>query len=157
VARRLLAIATEDIGNADPRAMDVALNAWDIYHRVGPSEGERALAQATIYLASAPKSNAVYSAFNQAMQDVKNEPSFEVPHHLRNAPTNLMKDLGYGAEYRYAHNEPGAYAAGENYFPEQIKDRQYYQPSERGLEQKIKQKLAYLNEQDELSELKRYD
>jgi putative ATPase len=142
VARRLLAIATEDIGNADPRAMDVALNAWDIYHRVGPSEGERALAQATIYLASAPKSNAVYSAFNQAMQDVKNEPSFEVPHHLRNAPTNLMKDLGYGAEYRYAHNEPGAYAAGENYFPEQIKDRQYYQPSERGLEQKNKTKTG---------------
>ena len=157
IGRRLLAIATEDIGNADPRAMQVALNAWDIYHRVGPKEGERALAQAAIYLASAPKSNAVYTAFKQAKRDIASEASFEVPHHLRNAPTNLMKDLGYGAEYRYAHDEPGAYAAGENYLPEEIADRTYYQPTERGLEQKIKAKLEYLKQQDQLSELKRYD
>ncbi|WP_100913309.1 replication-associated recombination protein A [Pseudoalteromonas spongiae] len=157
VGRRLLAIATEDIGNADPRAMQVALNAWDIYHRVGPAEGERALAQAAIYLASAPKSNAVYTAFKQAKHDIANEPSFEVPHHLRNAPTNLMKDLGYGAEYRYAHDEPGAYAAGEKYLPEEIANRKYYQPTERGLEQKIKAKLDYLTEQDNLATRKRYD
>ncbi|WP_462179873.1 replication-associated recombination protein A [Pseudoalteromonas gelatinilytica] len=157
VARRLLAIATEDIGNADPRAMEVALNAWDIFQRVGPSEGERAIAQATIYLASAPKSNAVYMAFNQALQDVKNEPSYPVPEHLRNAPTNLMKDLGYGAEYRYAHNEEGAFAAGEKYFPEAINDRQYYFPTDRGLEQKIKQKLDYLSQRNEQSDIKRYE
>ncbi|MCF2917881.1 replication-associated recombination protein A [Pseudoalteromonas sp. Cn5-37] len=157
VARRLLAIATEDIGNADPRAMEVALNAWDIFQRVGPSEGERAIAQATIYLASAPKSNAVYMAFNQAMQDAKNEPSHPVPEHLRNAPTNLMKDLGYGAEYRYAHNEEGAFAAGEKYFPEAINDRQYYFPTDRGLEQKIKQKLDYLTQRNEQSDIKRYE
>ena len=157
VARRLLAIATEDIGNADPRAMEVALNAWDIFQRVGPSEGERAIAQATIYLASAPKSNAVYMAFNQAMQDAKNEPSHPVPEHLRNAPTSLMKDLGYGAEYRYAHNEEGAFAAGEKYFPEAIHDRQYYFPTDRGLEQKIKQKLEYLTQRNEQSDIKRYE
>ena len=157
VARRLLAIATEDIGNADPRAMEVALNAWNIFQRVGPSEGERAIAQATIYLASAPKSNAVYMAFNQAMQDAKNEPSHPVPEHLRNAPTSLMKDLGYGAEYRYAHNEEGAFAAGEKYFPEAINDRQYYFPTDRGLEQKIKQKLDYLTKRNEQSDIKRYE
>ncbi|WP_062569175.1 MULTISPECIES: replication-associated recombination protein A [Pseudoalteromonas] len=157
VARRLLAIATEDIGNADPRAMEVALNAWDIFQRVGPSEGERAIAQATIYLASAPKSNAVYMAFNQALQDAKNEPSHPVPEHLRNAPTSLMKDLGYGAEYRYAHNEEGAFAAGEKYFPEAIHDRQYYFPTDRGLEQKIKQKLDYLTQRNEQSDIKRYE
>ncbi len=157
VARRLLAIATEDIGNADPRAMEVALNAWDIFQRVGPSEGERAIAQATIYLASAPKSNAVYMAFNQALQDAKNEPSHPVPEHLRNAPTSLMKDLGYGAEYRYAHNEEGAFAAGEKYFPEAINDRQYYFPTDRGLEQKIKQKLEYLTQRNEQSDIKRYE
>ncbi|MDC3189096.1 replication-associated recombination protein A [Pseudoalteromonas elyakovii] len=157
VARRLLAIATEDIGNADPRAMEVALNAWDIFQRVGPSEGERAIAQATIYLASAPKSNAVYMAFNQAMKDAKNEPSHPVPEHLRNAPTSLMKDLGYGAEYRYAHNEEGAFAAGEKYFPEAINDRQYYFPTDRGLEQKIKQKLDYLTQRNEQSDIKRYE
>ncbi len=157
VARRLLAIATEDIGNADPRAMQVALNAWDIFQRVGPSEGERAIAQATIYLASAPKSNAVYMAFNQALQDAKNEPSHPVPEHLRNAPTSLMKDLGYGAEYRYAHNEEGAFAAGEKYFPEAINDRQYYFPTDRGLEQKIKQKLDYLTQRNEQSDIKRYE
>ncbi|CAH9058169.1 Replication-associated recombination protein A [Pseudoalteromonas sp. CIP111854] len=156
VARRLLAIATEDIGNADPRAMQVALNAWDIYQRVGPSEGERAIAQATIYLASAAKSNAVYMAFNQAKQDAMSDPDFEVPAHLRNAPTTLMKELGYGEEYRYAHNEAGAFAAGENYFPEQVKDRQYYHPSDRGLEKQIKSKLEYLQQQNQQSDTKRY-
>ncbi len=157
VARRLLAIATEDIGNADPRAMQVALNAWDIFHRVGPSEGERAIAQATLYLASAPKSNAVYMAFNQAKADVAKEKSYEVPPHLRNAPTELMKDLGYGAEYRYAHNEEGAFAAGESYLPYEIHRRQYYYPTERGLEQKIKAKLDYLQDLNLQSDNQRYD
>lgn len=156
VARRLLAIATEDIGNADPRAMQVALNAWDIFQRVGPSEGERAIAQATIYLASAAKSNAVYMAFNQAKQDAATDPDYQVPVHLRNAPTKLMKELGYGDEYRYAHNEEGAFAAGENYFPEEIKDRQYYVPSERGLEKQIKDKLEYLRSLNQMSVNKRY-
>jgi putative ATPase len=156
VARRLLAIATEDIGNADPRAMQVALNAWDIFQRVGPSEGERAIAQATIYLASAAKSNAVYMAFNQAKQDASTDPDYQVPVHLRNAPTKLMKELGYGDEYRYAHNEEGAFAAGENYFPEEIKDRQYYVPSERGLEKQIKDKLEYLKSLNQMSVNKRY-
>lgn len=157
VARRLLAIATEDIGNADPRAMQVALNAWDIFQRVGPAEGERAIAQATLYLASAPKSNAVYSAFNQAKADVASEPSFAVPTHLRNAPTKLMKELGFGEGYRYAHDEEGAYAKGECYLPKEIKDRRYYVPSERGLEQKIKAKLEYLKMLDESVLEKRYD
>jgi putative ATPase len=156
VARRLLAIATEDIGNADPRAMQVALNAWDIFQRVGPSEGERAIAQATIYLASAAKSNAVYMAFNQAKHDAATDPDYQVPVHLRNAPTKLMKELGYGDEYRYAHNEEGAFAAGENYFPEEIKDRQYYVPSERGLEKQIKDKLEYLKSLNQMSVNKRY-
>jgi len=157
VARRLLAIATEDIGNADPRAMQVALNAWDIYQRVGPGEGERAIAQATLYLASAAKSNAVYTAFNQAKQQASELPSFPVPEHLRNAPTELMKDLGYGSEYRYAHDESGAFSAGENYFPEALKDTQYYHPVDRGLEKKIKEKLDYLTALDQQSTLKRYE
>lgn len=156
VARRLLAIATEDIGNADPRAMQVALNAWDIFHRVGPSEGERAIAQATLYLASAPKSNAVYMAFNQAKRDASSDPNYPVPEHLRNAPTKLMKELGFGEEYRYAHNEPGAFAAGENYFPEAIQERQYYQPTDRGLEKQIADKLNYLQTQNAQSSTKRY-
>nr|WP_275668328.1 replication-associated recombination protein A [Pseudoalteromonas piscicida] len=156
VARRLLAIATEDIGNADPRAMQVALNAWDIFHRVGPSEGERAIAQATLYLASAPKSNAVYMAFNQAKRDASSDPNYPVPEHLRNAPTKLMKELGFGEEYRYAHNEPGAFAAGENYFPEAIQERQYYHPTDRGLEKQIADKLNYLQTQNAQSSTKRY-
>jgi putative ATPase len=156
VARRLLAIATEDIGNADPRAMQVALNAWDIFQRVGPSEGERAIAQATLYLASAAKSNSVYMAFNQAKHDAQTDPDFQVPAHLRNAPTKLMKELGYGDEYRYAHNEEGAFAPGENYFPEEIKDRQYYMPSDRGLEKQISDKLNYLKSLNQASSNKRY-
>lgn len=148
VARRLLAIATEDIGNADPRAMQICLNAWDIFHRVGPAEGERAIAQATLYCASAAKSNAVHVAFKAAVKEAKNTPDYSVPEHLRNAPTALMKDLGYGKEYRYAHDEPHAYAAGENYFPEDMQGTKYYQPSERGLEKKLKDKLAFLQELD---------
>lgn len=116
IARRLLAIASEDVGNADPRAMQVALSAWDCYTRVGAAEGERAIAQAVVYLACAPKSNAVYEAWKHALDDARNHPDYEVPHHLRNAPTQLMSEMGYGKEYRYAHDEPGAYAAGENYF-----------------------------------------
>lgn len=149
IARRLLAIASEDIGNADPRAMQVAINAWDCYSRVGEYEGERAIAQAVIYLAISAKSNAVYMAFNQAKQLVKETKDYDVPLHLRNAPTELMKSLGCNEEYRYAHNEPNAYAAGENYFPEQLKETQFYFPTARGLEKQIQQKLAWLKEQDE--------
>ena len=144
VARRLLAIASEDVGNADPRAMQVALAAWDCFTRVGAAEGERAIAQAIVYLAVAPKSNAVYLAFKAAKKLATESADFDVPEHLRNAPTNLMKDLGFGAEYRYAHDEPNAYAVGENYFPPQLKDTQFYFPTTRGMEIKIKEKLDWL-------------
>ncbi|UPQ88795.1 replication-associated recombination protein A [Vibrio sinaloensis] len=157
IARRLLAIASEDVGNADPRAMQVALSAWDCFTRVGPAEGERAIAQAIVYLACAPKSNAVYTAWKQALNDAHNLPEYEVPPHLRNAPTSLMKDLGYGAEYRYAHDEPGAYAAGERYFPPEIAQTRYYQPTNRGLETKIGEKLDYLASLDAKSPQKRYE
>ena len=157
IARRLLAIASEDIGNADPRAMQVALAAWDCFTRVGPAEGERAIAQAIVYLACAPKSNAVYTAWKQALRDAHNEPEYEVPPHLRNAPTNLMKDLGYGAEYRYAHDEPGAYAAGERYLPPEMAQTRYYYPTNRGLETKIGEKLDYLASLDAKSPQKRYE
>ena len=156
VARRLLAIASEDVGNADPRAMQVALAAWDCFTRVGAYEGERAIAQAIIYLAVAPKSNAVYTAFNTAKQQAKDLPDYDVPSHLRNTPTNLMKELGYGAEYRYAHDEPNAYAAGENYFPPELKDTRYYFPTNRGMEIQIKEKLERLREQDKSAVKKRY-
>lgn len=156
VARRLLAIASEDIGNADPRAMQVAISAWDCFTRVGPAEGERAIAQAIVYLACAPKSNAVYTAFKAAMRDARDRPDYDVPEHLRNAPTKLMKEMGLGAEYRYAHDEPGAYAAGENYFPGEMAQTRYYQPTSRGLEGKIGEKLAWLAEQDQNSPTKRY-
>jgi putative ATPase len=157
VARRLLAIATEDIGNADPKAMQICLNAWDIFQRVGPAEGERAIAQATLYCASTAKSNAVYMAFNAAVKHAKDTPYCAVPEHLRNAPTSLMKDLGYGKEYRYAHNEAHAYAAGENYFPEELRDTQYYQPSSRGLEKKLQEKLQFLKDLDLHSTDQRYN
>ncbi|ODA34276.1 recombination factor protein RarA [Veronia pacifica] len=155
VARRLLAIASEDIGNADPRAMQIAINAWDCFTRVGPAEGERAIAQATVYMACAPKSNAVYTAWKQALSDAREHPDYEVPPHLRNAPTSLMKDLGYGAEYRYAHDEPNAFAAGETYLPPELSGSQYYQPSDRGLEIKIGEKLAFLAQLDAKSPRKR--
>ncbi len=148
VARRVVRMASEDIGNADPRALTLAMQAWDVLERLGSPEGELALAQAVLYLASAAKSNAVYNAYNQAKADVKQYASAEVPVHLRNAPTKLMKELGYGKEYRYAHDEPEAYAAGESYFPDSMPEQNYYQPVERGLEIKIKEKLAYLRDLD---------
>ena len=156
VARRLLAIASEDVGNADPRAMQVALAAWDCFTRVGAAEGERAIAQAIVYLAVAPKSNAVYLAFKAAKKLATESADFDVPEHLRNAPTNLMKDLGFGAEYRYAHDEPNAYAAGENYFPPELKDTQFYFPTTRGMEIKMKEKLDWLKGLDQESQKKRY-
>ncbi|WP_096086502.1 replication-associated recombination protein A [Agaribacterium haliotis] len=146
VARRLLRIASEDIGNADPRALQLCLNAWDVQERLGSPEGELALAQAVLYLAAAPKSNAVYNAFKSARADIHQSPGFDVPVHLRNAPSKLMKELGYGREYRYAHNEPGAFAAGEFYFPDGWEERSYYQPVERGLEIKISEKMRSLRE-----------
>jgi putative ATPase len=148
LARRIVRIASEDIGNADPRALQLCLNAWEAQERLGSPEGELALAQAVVYLACAPKSNAVYMAYNQAMADARQSGSLGVPVHLRNAPTKLMKSLDYGKEYRYAHNEPEAYAAGENYFPDELKGRQYYQPVDRGLEIKIKEKLKHLKALD---------
>ncbi|MCG7529838.1 replication-associated recombination protein A [Psychrobium sp. MM17-31] len=157
VGRRLLAIASEDIGNADPKAMDVALNAWECFHRVGPAEGERAIAQAIVYLACAPKSNAVYNAFKEMQRIVASENDYEVPHHLRNAPTKLMNDLGYGQEYRYAHDEPNAFAAGESYLPPELKDVEVYQPTSRGLEGKIGEKLNYLKQLNQQSGHKRYE
>ena len=156
VARRLLAIASEDVGNADPRAMQVALAAWDCFTRVGPAEGERAIAQAIVYLACAPKSNAVYLAFKQAMLDAQSKPDYDVPEHLRNAPTNLMKKLGYGAQYRYAHDEPNAFAAGENYFPPELADSKYYYPTTRGAEKNYSDKLAWLESQNQVSPIQRY-
>ncbi|WP_416886640.1 replication-associated recombination protein A [Marinospirillum sp.] len=148
LARRLVRIASEDVGNADPRALTLALNAWEVQERLGQPEGELALAHAVVYLAVAPKSNAVYKAFKAAWQQVKQTPSYEVPLALRNAPTGLMQDLGYGAAYRYAHDEPEAYAAGEDYFPEALAGTRYYHPVERGLETKIAAKLAYLRQLD---------
>ncbi|SFD14088.1 putative ATPase [Pragia fontium DSM 5563 = ATCC 49100] len=156
VARRLLAIASEDVGNADPRGMQVAIAAWDCFTRVGPAEGERAIAQAIVYLACAPKSNAVYTAFKAAMKDAQHGGDFDVPEHLRNAPTKLMKEMGLGAEYRYAHDEPNAYAAGESYFPAEMSGQRYYFPEPRGLETKIAEKLNWLAEQDQNSSIKRY-
>jgi putative ATPase len=142
VARRVLRMASEDIGNADPRGLTLALEACEVYERLGSPEGELAIAQAAVFLACAAKSNAVYSAFNAAMSDAQSLGSLEVPLHLRNAPTRLMKGLGYGKDYRYAHDEPDAYAAGEKYFPDSIEPRQYYHPVPRGLEIKIAEALA---------------
>ncbi len=148
VARRVVRMASEDIGNADPRGLELSLNAWDVQERLGSPEGELAIAQAIVYLACAPKSNAVYMAYKAAMSDAQANGSLEVPIHLRNAPTKLMKELGYGREYRYAHDEPEAYAAGETYFPEEMGERHYYRPVPRGLEQKITDKLNHLDELD---------
>jgi putative ATPase len=148
LARRIARMAAEDIGNADPRALALALDAWDTQERLGSPEGELALAQAVVYLACAPKSNAVYAAFEAAMEDARRFGSLEVPLHLRNAPTRLMQGLGYGKGYRYAHDEPDAYAAGERYFPEGMSQRQYYHPAPRGLEIKIAEKLAQLRALD---------
>jgi putative ATPase len=144
IARRVVRMASEDIGNADPRGLQLAMDAWQTYERLGSPEGELAIAQAIVYLASTAKSNAVYMAYKAAMADAKNSASLDVPEHLRNAPTQLMKDLGYGQEYRYAHDEEEAFASGETYFPEAMGEKEYYQPVERGLETKIKQKLDRL-------------
>lgn len=148
IARRVVRIASEDIGNADPRALELALNAWSVQERLGSPEGELALAQAVTYCAVAAKSNAVYSAFKATMADVQSLPSYEVPMQLRNAPTKLMKELDYGKDYRYAHNEQEAYAAGENYLPEELVDKQYYFPTDNGLEKQIGAKLAHLRSLD---------
>ena len=152
IARRTVRMASEDIGNADPRALQLALNAWDVQERLGSPEGELALAQALVYMACAPKSNAVYTAYSSARADVQRYGSLDVPIHLRNAPTKLMKELGYGHAYRYAHDEPEAYAAGERYLPEEMPEQRYYKPVARGLEQKIAEKLAYLRSLDQKRE-----
>ncbi|MBU2870521.1 replication-associated recombination protein A [Colwellia sp. E2M01] len=161
VARRLLAIASEDIGNADPRAMQLAINAWDTFHRVGPSEGERAIAQATVYLALAPKSNAVYQAFNKAKALAQQTCDLDVPEHLKNATSNITEELGHGKEYRYAHNEENAFAAGENYFPEALaradsSHTTLYEPTDRGLEKQLKDKIDFLNQLNRNSHEQRY-
>lgn len=142
LARRMVRMAIEDTGLADPRALQLTLDAWAAHERLGSPEGDLALAEAIVYLACAPKSNSVYRAFNAASADVKEFGSLEVPLRLRNAPTRLMKDLGYGQGYRYAHDEPGGFAAGERYLPDEMPDRRYYQPVERGLEIKIGEALA---------------
>jgi len=142
VARRMIRVASEDIGNADPRALQLTLNAWETLERLGSPEGELALAQAVVYLACAAKSNAVYKAAKAAAADVREYGSLDVPMHLRNAPTRLMKELGYGEKYRYAHDEEGAFAAGERYFPEDMPAGRYYHPVPRGLEIRIRDKLA---------------
>ena len=154
IARRVVRVASEDIGNADPRALELTLNAWDVQERLGSPEGELAIAQAVVYLACAPKSNAVYTAFGEATADAKQYGTLEVPLHLRNAPTKLMKGLGYGRDYRYAHDEADAYAAGENYFPEAMGQKTYYHPVPRGLEIKIAEKLAELRSADETARKK---
>lgn len=149
VARRVVRMASEDIGNADPRGIRLALDAWETQERLGSPEGELAIAQAIVYLACAAKSNAVYTAYKAAMQDARQSGSQEVPLHLRNAPTKLMKSLDYGKDYRYAHNEVDGYAAGESYFPEGMGEREYYHPVDRGLEIKIAEKLAHLRSLDQ--------
>jgi putative ATPase len=151
IARRAVRMASEDIGNADPRALTLALNAWDTQERLGSPEGELAIAQALVYMACAAKSNAVYTAYKAAMKDAKKQGSLDVPLHLRNAPTRLMKELGYGKTYRYAHDEPEAYAAGENYFPDEMKGTRYYHPVDRGLEIRIREKLEHLRLLDKQS------
>jgi putative ATPase len=152
ICRRLLAIVSEDIGNADPKALQICLNAWDIYHRVGPAEGERAIAQAVIYCALAPKSNAVYEAFKAAKRDALKYHSAPVPFHLRNAPTELAKQAGHGKDYIYPHNLETAYAAGVSYFPENMYGTKYYTPNARGFEKSLLQKIAYLQNLDDNTE-----
>ncbi len=156
VARRLVRIASEDIGNADPRALQLSMEAWDAQERLGSPEGELALAQAVTYLALAPKSNAVYKAFNQCIADIRQDPDYEVPVHLRNAPTKLLKSMGHGDSYRYAHDEAHAFAAGESYLPDAIHQRRYYEPVDRGLEIKLSEKRQRLDALNEQSPRKRH-
>ncbi|MGA8004811.1 MAG: replication-associated recombination protein A [Burkholderiales bacterium] len=148
LGRRIVRMATEDIGLADPRALRLALDACETYERLGSPEGELALAEAVLYLACAAKSNAAYSAYNAAREFVAADATRPVPLHIRNAPTRLMKNLGYGKDYRYAHDEQGAYAAGENYFPEGMPEVEWYRPTDRGLESKIREKLEHLRALD---------
>ncbi len=157
VARRLVRMASEDIGNADPRALALALDAWQVQERLGSPEGELAIAQALVYAACAAKSNAVYQAFQAAQKEVSTGVSEEVPLHLRNAPTRLMKQMGHGAQYRYAHDEEEGYAAGENYFPESLRHARYYQPLPRGLEKQLMARLEHLRELDKRSTMRRYE
>jgi len=148
IARRLIRAAVEDIGLADPHALRIALDASETYERLGSPEGELALAQATLYLACAPKSNAAYAAYNKTRSFISSDKSRRVPEHLRNAPTRLMKELGYGRNYRYAHDDPEAYAAGENYFPKGMQEVRFYEPTQRGRESEISRRLAHLRELD---------
>ncbi len=149
IARRLIRVASEDIGNADPRSLQMTLNAWEAQERLGSPEGELAIAHAVVYLACAPKSNAVYTATKAAMADAREKGSLEVPLHLRNAPTSLMKDLGYGKEYRYAHDEDAGHAAGETYFPDDMGPVKYYHPVPRGLEIRIREKLEEIEQRNQ--------
>jgi len=146
IARRVVRMASEDIGNADPRGLEIALNAWDVQQRLGSPEGELAIAQALVYLAVAPKSNAVYIAYKQALQDVEHYGSQPVPLHLRNAPTAFMKQQGYGVHYRYDHNETGSIAYGQSYFPDKMGEKIYYHPTTNGIESKILEKLKHIRE-----------
>jgi putative ATPase len=157
IARRVVRMASEDVGNADPRALQLALNAWEVQERLGSPEGELAIAQAIVYLASAAKSNAVYSAFSEAKADAHSQPSLEVPMHLRNAATKMMENMGYGDTYQYAHNYDDAFVAGESYFPRELADREYYHPVDRGLEARIAEKLDYLKKLNAASTSRRYD
>ncbi|MCY4285725.1 MAG: replication-associated recombination protein A [Thiotrichales bacterium] len=154
LARRLVRIASEDIGNADPRALTLGLDAWEVQERLGSPEGELALAHAAAYMACAPKSDAVYTAFGAAMRDAREQGSLEVPKHLRNAPTRLLETLGHGEDYRHAHDEPDAYAAGEQYLPDALQQRRYYAPTGRGLEGRIAEKLRELRARDEAARTK---
>jgi putative ATPase len=156
IARRVVRMASEDIGNADPRALDIAMAAWDVQERLGSPEGELAIAQAVVYLAVAPKSNAVYTAFNAAMAWVRERGSEEVPLHIRNAPTKLLDELGHGAGYRYAHDWPQAYVPGENYLPQASREARFYRPTDRGLEQRIREKMAHWAALDAASDWQRY-
>jgi len=156
IARRMLRMASEDIGNADPRALQLALAGWETFQRLGSPEGDLALAQVAIYLACAPKSNAVYEAAGLARESIQRTGSLEVPPHLRNAVTDLSRELGHGKEYRYAHDEAGAFAAGENYFPEQLQDAEFYYPQDVGLEAKIREKLEHLKQRNQASGKRRY-
>ena len=149
-------MASEDIGNADPRALLLTLNAWDALNRLGSPEGLLALAQAAVYLACASKSNAVYHAFEAVSKESSSQPDYPVPNHLRNAPTRLVKELGFGEDYRYAHDFESGYVAGESYLPEPLKDARYYFPVERGLEKQIKQRLDYFRTLDDNSPCQRY-
>jgi putative ATPase len=149
-------MASEDIGNADPRALQLSLNAWDVQHRLGSPEGELAIAQAVVYLAAAAKSNAVYGAFGRAMEDARENPSYDVPMHIRNAPTSMMKGMGYGEDYRYAHSFEDAFVPGESYFPQALDGRRYYEPVDRGLEIQIAEKLAHLRKLNAESVFQRY-